>query len=392
MKKILLIFILGALVMASAAADQEGESWSRLYRRMPDIKQKYMIMQNIMPLDDASLEPFLVSSLEDLVYGDLSQYRSNRNTYDDWEILTRSIIGELGDLKAVSGAAVIWDVVETAEVPLLKAEALIALGNIRAMRYAPDIAVILRNLNFNTRSDRNAAELEAYGAVAALDKLKVAEGFEPLFYASIGWYQDRVTAYAAEALRSVSDDPIPSFTDVLVLAADYSVKRKALDMALETDSPANSKISIVVSALSEGLKYSENDYERRRQLANLRMDAITAMITLDQSTPELPRLLDKAITEGEVDEQLIAIQALGVDGSDAAAEILARRLSEYNERQASGLAVNQEEIILVRQLIFAIGESGNILGNQPLKEMSFVGYTPALLRLANEAMAKINGN
>lgn len=387
-----MILILTGLVLATAGAGQEGESWSRLYRRMPDIKQKYMIMQNIMPLDDASLEPFLVSSLEDLVYGDLSQYRSNKNTYDDWEILTRSIIGELGDIKAISGAPAIWDVVETAEVPLLKAEALVALGNIRALDYAPEIAVILRNLNFNTRSDRNAAEIEAYGAIAALDKLKTAYGFEPLFYASIGWYQDRVTSYAAEALLAISDDPIPAFTEVLVLASDYGVKRKALDIALNTDSPVSSKASIAATALSEGLKYSEHDYELSRQLANLRMDAITAFITMDASTPELPGLLDRAINEGEIDEQLIAIQALGVDGSDEATGVMARRLSDFNERQASGLAANQEEMILIRQLIYALGESRNVIGNQPLKEMSFVGYTPAILRLADEAMAKINGN
>lgn len=392
MKKILLLFILAGLVIVSATADQEGESWSRLYRRMPDIKQKYMIMQNIVPLNDSSLEPFLVSSLEDLVYGDLSQYRTNSGTFDDWEILARSIIGELGDIKAVSGAQVIWDVVETAEVPLLKAEALIALGNIRALDYAPEIALILRNLNFNTRSDRNAAEIEAYGAVTALDKFKTADGFESLFYASIGWYQDRVTSYAAEALISISDDSIPAFIEVLVQAADYGVKRKALETALDSESPASGKASIAVAALSEGLKYSEFDYERRRQLANLRMDAITALITLGASTPELPNLLDKSIDEGEIDEKLIAIQALGVDGSDAAAEVMARRLSDFNERQAGGLAANQEELILIKQLIYGLGEAGNVLGNQPLKEMSFVGYTPALLRLADEAMVKINGN
>jgi hypothetical protein len=54
--------------------------------------------------------------------------------------------------------------------------------------------------------------------------------------------------------------------------------------------------------------------------------------------------------------------------------------------------VNQEERILVKQLIYALGESGNVIGIQPVKEMSLVGYTPAVLRLADEAMVKINSN
>ncbi|MCK5248552.1 MAG: hypothetical protein KAJ98_01215, partial [Spirochaetaceae bacterium] len=162
--------------------------------------------------------------------------------------------------------------------------------------------------------------------------------------------------------------------------------------ALKSDASASGKGTAAVSALAEGLKYAENDFERRRELANLRIDAITALITLGESAPESPLLLDNAIDEGEMDEKLIAIQALGSDGSDGATEILARRLSEFNERQASGLAPDQEEIIIVRQLIYALGESGSQIGIQALKEMSFAGYTPAILRQADEALAKIGGN
>ena len=161
MKKILLIISLGFVVAATATAGQEGESWARLYRRIPDLKQKYSIMQNITVLDDRSLEPFLLNSLNDLVYGELSQYRTNKSTFNDWELLTRSIIMELGDIKAQSAASTIWDVVKTTEVPLLKAESLIALGNIRAMDYAPDIAMMLRNLNFNTGSIWTVCSLDS---------------------------------------------------------------------------------------------------------------------------------------------------------------------------------------------------------------------------------------
>jgi hypothetical protein len=38
---------------------------------------------NIAPLDDRSLEPFLLSSLNELVYGDLVAYRTDRATCDD---------------------------------------------------------------------------------------------------------------------------------------------------------------------------------------------------------------------------------------------------------------------------------------------------------------------
>jgi len=391
MKKLLLIISLGFIVIASVSAGQEGESWARLYRRIPDLKQKYSIMQTIAVLDDRSLEPFLLTSLNDLIYGNLSQYRTNKSTYSDWEILTRTIIKELGDVKAQSAADTIWDVVKSAQQPLLKAEALIALGNIRATSYESDITLILRNLNFNTNSDRNAAEIEAYAAIVALEKMKAEVGFEQVFDASVGWYSDRVSDLATQALSIMSDTPVELLSGIILKDPDYKKKRQALNTALSLEAQDSQKISSAVVALSEGLKYSETDYNLKQQLAKLRIDAITALITLGGSSPDSPGLLDKAIDEGEIDEKLIAMQALGSDGSDEAASLLAARLQHFNERQASGLATNNEELLLVRQLMFALGESGNQIGIQPLKEMSFVGYTPAILRQANQALAKIGG-
>ena len=392
MKKLLLVICFGFVLIASAAAGQEGESWARLYRRIPDLKQKYSIMQNITVLDDRSLEPFLLTSLNELVYGELSQYRTDKNTYSDWELLTRSIVKELGDIKAQSAVETIWDIVETTDVPLLKAESLIALGNIRALNYAPEIAVMLRNLNFNTSDDRDAAEIVAYAAVTALGKMKDDIGFEPVFDASVGWYSDRVSDLAYLELKTLSENPVGQLVKIIEGNPDYKYKRYALQTALSLDVSDSEKTSASVTALSEGLKYSENDYELNLQLTKLRIDAITSLITLGAATPESTRLLDKAINEGDIDEKLISIQALGVDGSDEAATILAARLSDFNERQASGISLDNEELLLVKQLMFALGESGNQIGIQPLKEMSFVGFTPAILRKADEAMAKIGGN
>jgi hypothetical protein len=269
---------------------------------------------------------------------------------------------------------------------------MIALGTIRSAEHAPEIAVILRNLNFNTRNDRDNAEIEAYGAIIGLEKLKDPTGFEPLFYASIGWYQDRVTKAAQNAFLALSDDPTGQLILIMKGAANYSDKRKALVLGNKSAAPSAGKVSLAVECLREGLKYAETDYQRNRELENLRMDAINTLITLESGSPESPILLNTAVDRGQADEKLIAVQALGLDGGDVAAGLLAGRLSVYNERQASGLVLNREELTLVRQLVFALGETRNILGLQSLQEMAYADYTPAILRQADEAIAKISGN
>lgn len=391
MKKALAIIALGGFIIMNSVADEAGQSWARLYRRLPDIKQKYAVLQNLTPMDDRSLESFYLDSLNDLVYGNLSQFRTDRATYDDWEILTRTIVRELGEIKGQTASDVVWDVARTAEVPLLKSEALIALGRMRAVEYAEPIAVMLRNLNFNTRSDREAAEIEAYGAVVALDKMKDPIGFEPLFYASIGWYSNRVTGLAEQALLELGDDPMPPLTGILMSAADYRVKRSALNLGLRTDVPDAGKSDIAAAALSEGLKYSESDPTRIRQLAELRTDAVNGMIRFGVPEGDAPRLLNQAVDEGELDEKLFAIQALGRSGGDDATGYLAERLSFYNDRQASGLALSREELTIVRQIIFSLGESGNRLGLEPLAQMAFLDYTPSLIRDSKSAIEKIEG-
>ena len=178
---------------------------------------------------------------------------------------------------------------------------------------------------------------------------------------------------------------------ILENTQDYSHKREALKTALATQAPDSAKAELAQLALKEGLKYAEADYQRRRELAILRMEAIQALIRLETTGLQTPELLDSAIDEGDQDEKLIAVQALGVDGSDEAVLILSRRLESYNERQLDGLALNRDEQAVVRQIIFALGETGNENGISALRQMEFAGYTPALLRLARESVAKITG-
>lgn len=391
MKKTVSIIGLTAVLCISEVTGQSAESLIRVYGRLSDIEQKYEVMQSIIELDDASSEPFLFEALNDLVYGDLSRFRSDAETYDRWEILTRTIVKELGEIRGESAARTIWDLTRSAEVPLLKSEGFIALGRIGALQYAGEIATMLRNLNFNVRPDTEAAEIEAYGAVTALDELKDDAGFEPLFYASIGWYSDRITDRAADSVRGSFDNAVTQLIGIMERTQDYREKRLALDAALSASAPEAEKTAAVAAALSEGLRYAESDPARRRELAGLRLDALNASIALGVPSEDLPPLIDRAVDEGELDEKLVAIQALGADGGDAAAQYLANRLAGFNERRRNGISLNREELTIVRQLIFAMGESGNRIAADELAEMEYLDYTPALKRQAAEAAAKAGG-
>ena len=392
MKKIVIIIGLIAVLRISQAAGQDAQSLFRVYERLSDIEQKYEVMQRIVELDDGSREPSLHEALKDLVYGDLSRFRTKAETYDLWEALTRIIVMELGEVQGESAARTIWDVTRNAEVPILKAEGMIALGRIGAVQYASEIAAMLRNLNLNSRPDKEAAEIEAYGAVTALDAMKEDVGFEPLFYASIGWYSDRVTDRAGESVRGSFPDALTQLIGIMERTDDYREKRMALDAALSASAPEAGKTAAVAAALSEGLRRAESDSARRIEKANLRLDAVKGYIALGVSDRKIPPLLNRLIDAGEVDEKLVAIEALGTDGGDAAARYLSDRLAGFNERRRNGISLNREERTIVRQLIFAMGESGSQIVLDELSQMEFLDYTPALKRQAAKAASKAGGN
>ena len=387
-------WISSILLIAAVAVSSFGQSAAsscRLYLTLSDLDQKYDVMQEILSFDDRTLESFMAESLDELVTGGLSSHKSDPATYDTWEKLTLSIIRELGDLEGRSAAATVWDVARTTDSSVLKADSYIALGNMGATEYASDIALALRNLNFNTRNDADGAEAEAYGAVYALGKMKEAVGIEPLVYASLGWYHDKVTSLARTSVLSFSDGLEEHMSRIISDATDSRDKRRVLALMMDTEASAGSKGSVAVTALSEGLAYAESDASLRRELANLRQDAIRDLIELEASAPNSPGLLDRAIDRGDQDEKLIAIQALGADGGDAAVGVLIRRLNEFNARQDAGVAVDQEELAVLHKLIDALGDSGNELGLEPLDDMRYYDYTNAVVRHARRAAAQIRG-
>ncbi len=383
---LLLLLLTAAMLPAS-----EAEVLSRLYRRVVSLEQKYDILQSLALVEDRSLDAFYTGVLDDLLYGDLFQYKGDAETEPIWDEMVLITVRELGRYKVLASAPMVNDVVDRSDDnALVRAEALIALGSMRAVEFAPAIAMRLRNLNFNTRSDKEAAEKEAYGAVVALDRMKEPVGFASVFYASIGWYSRRVTSVAERALADMMDDPTDQLAAIIRDASIYEHKIRALTVgqASRASTDANNRLAVV--ALAEGHRVTENDPGLRVAQGDLRKEAMRTLIANGSRNEDAIRYLELSARKGfDMDEKLLAIQALGVLGTDPAVTVLADMLSAYNERQMSGIAANNEELDLIRQIIFAMKLADNELAVESLTEIKYSDYTPALERQADEAIRSI---
>ena len=383
---ILLLFLLSVLPVFS----QSAEVWTRLYRRSVSLEQKEMILQNIVRLNDRATEPVLMEALEEL-NGNQEKFRGDRALMMKWVDMTDMIVKALGELKTRDSEDLVWFVVNhSSDSSLLKANALIALGNMRATTYAPQIATMLRNLNFNTQqTNKTNAEIEAYGCVTALQKMRDAVGFEPVFYAATGWYSRRTKELALESLKTISEDPTEEVMKIM-MDADYKTKKIALAVENDSSAPMENKNRVAVLALEEGLRYQTTDKRELDDLSRLRVDALKTLIANnskdDAAVPFLKTIVEQATDTNEI---IYSYYTLGVIGSDAAVDVLAEKLTMFNDRQSDGLQADRYQLEYIKQIIKSLGMSGNNRGMGALTEVQYSNYTPAINRLARQAMDEL---
>lgn len=340
MRKALLMAVALAALPLALAANERVRVYAFILGQADTIAQKHAAASALAELGDESAAPRLADLLDELVAA-RSTIRRGSET-EDYERLTRVVVKALGDWRYTNAAPSIYRVVEDSADPLSRAEALIALGSMRATEYAGRIALLLRNLTMTPPADRDGAEKVAYGAVLALERMRSPVGFSPLFSASEGWYSRRVKEQAERSLEAVLPDPSAEIK--AMMAVDLSPRIiKSLALAMRSQAPVESKREIASLALSRGIAMSPGrDRPEQVSLATLRVEAMNALVSLSDKSGANAALLAEAYRIGPTDERLVALRALGMNGSPEAAQALSSIILSLNNDMSAGL-VNQTQ-------------------------------------------------
>jgi len=388
-KKIILIsIVVMTLPLIILSATDRSEVWKRMYNRALTTDQQYAIMENIVAMDDPSMIDVLDSALAEQISS--LENQMNRTERNKMNQLMRLIVNELSSLRAEESAGTIFTLYNAVDDHILKADCLVALGQIRAVDLVPQISTILRNLNFNTSDDAQVAEILAYAAIVSLERMRDVRGFEQVFYASQGWYSRRVKEKAASVLTVISDDPTDPILNIIGGDSSYQIKLLALNVENNSNAPVENKNKVAVLSLNEGLRYSPNDKMEADQLTKLRQEALISLINNQYHDPGVVKDLASSYRRSDdINYKLIVIQALGVNGTDEAVSWLSKELANFNSRQLSGLSANQTELIYIRQIISSLSVSGNVNAKPILLEVQFSDYTPAIVRLSKDALSRL---
>jgi hypothetical protein len=291
-----------------------------------------------------------------------------------------------------SAAASLWQAVEYFPSSLVKADAIVALGKINAKAYLPQIVQTLNNLNTQPQSDREMrerSEMVAYGAILALENYKDPSGYLPVFFASNGWYGDRIKVQASISLPNIMDNPTEPLKVILKSPYPYETKHLALRTSQRSNSSNGAKAEIAGLALAEGWKASTNEPRQKVELANIRKLALSMIGQYGASDNSVYPLLDRSYREGNMDEKIAVIKACAALSTDDSVKLLSAFLLTINDRRQSDRLTREDEQ-LVRVVIPAIGETGNTLGLSSLIQVQGSSkWTDAVKNLAGESVKKL---
>ncbi|QEN05720.1 HEAT repeat domain-containing protein [Thiospirochaeta perfilievii] len=393
MRKYLILSVFVITGVFQGFAGDKAEVWSRLYKRSVLPEFKYSIMLNIVELNDRAMIPLLEEILTEDIIANLDNKRSVTEERDFNE-LTKLVVRELGELKSKRSASLVYTIAKETSDPLLKVDAIVALGNMRATDYLNDISFILRNINMRPVKGKSA-ELEAeskiaYGAISALDRFKSIEGYSSVFFASIGWYDQRVKSFADKVLKTIVDNPIEALIPIITDGL-FSEKEKAILEVAKCDAPTEDKAKAAREAMKQGLDNVAETIKEGMTLTSIRKNAIKVLYFSKSSDPEDVYYLSQSVRSGsDLEEKIYAIRTLGLNGSDEAIDGLVSILSDFNERSISGLDISYSDQDIIKEIIVTLGNTGNEKASGVLTEVQFSNYSSGIVKAAKTALSTLN--
>jgi hypothetical protein len=391
------IFLAMAVTALGISQNLDLAGYTYLYNGAETISDRLTILQQAEEANLGDSEEFFANALGRLLteYPN-TQVTLERNAADS---TARFLSGVLGDKKYAAAGGNLWRIVEGFSNPLVKADALIALGKVGAVNYVPQVLQTLQDLNARPALDREGGERIAYGAILALENYQdlpealQKEAAITVYLASTGWYSPRIQNQARASLKIISKDPAEPYTSI-IRGSPYSYENKyqALqDAAAGTDASAAVKSALAVTALTEGWRLPTNDIRSQSVLTNMRKLAIRLINQYHPEDPAVYPLLERSYRHGtDTQEKLDTVAALASLGTDDAVKLLSSFLMIINGKlQRNNVTSDDQQ--LVRALIPAIGATGNPEGRPVINTVLSLSWNDAVKRLANEALTHLGG-
>ncbi len=389
--KRLLTLIFSLCIFANLFASEAIDVYSLLYEQASTTQERLAVLKSIADQNIVGAGQLYATALSQL----LQEFPSLKSTAerDAADQSARLLAQLLGNSKYSAAAGDLWKVVQSFSNPLVKADALIAMGKLRNLDYSEQIEKLLQGLNLKPTDDPESGEKIAYGAIIALEKYQQPSGYLPVFFAANGWYSKRIREQADRSLPFIIEDPETPLSEIIRSSSySYDIKLLALQRMESSRAASEAKARVAVRALAEAWRASTMDVKQRVILSNSRKLAIDMIRRYKTNDTSVLPLFERSYKEGiDTEEKLNSVAALSSIGTDDAAKLLSNFLLALNAKRKSN-NITQEDEQLVRAVIPALGATGKAVARPALQAIEYQEWNNYVKVLAQEALKQIGSN
>ncbi|MDR2480652.1 MAG: hypothetical protein LBD48_15245 [Treponema sp.] len=387
MKKLFATCILVNIAVLAAAGPEEVQIYSYLYNGAATGPEQLGILQSMIERKVSGAGSFYVSALRRLISG-------YPNIRDSAELSAANeqaalLAAQIGVERFSSAAPYLWFLADRFPDSQVRAEALMSLGKIQAVNYLPQIINILNKLNVEPPADRAGGERIAFAAIIALEKYANSSGYLPVFFASVGWYSDRVKKQAANSLALISKNPEPFLAEI-ISGPDYSyaVKYTALQTAAASAMPESQKAAIALAALPGSWGASSKE-AASSTLVNMRKLSLEMIGRYGTPDAAVYPLLERCYTSGvDINEKKAAIATLPHLPGGEAAGLLIKFFTALDAKQKNK-TLTADDNALAREIITALGDTKQPAAIPVLNSIQKSGWDSAVKKMARAALKQI---
>ena len=284
-------------------------------------------------------------------------------------------------------------------------EAIVTLGQINARDYLVPLADLLTYYNERSATDAHSKtrmQRVVPALFAALETLDDIYGVRPIFFASIGWYDNSINAMASESLNRLMNSLGEVINEVIIgiIKDPFNfprAKNAAWQELLRTQVSDSSKAKVAVAALEASYTFAAQSYEGRTLLRTMRMTAFDTVRTMGVEDDIVYAFLERAYREAfdtpntDFEEIILVVRTLTAIKTESAVDLLTEFLRWAHARRQSGPWGHTE-----RELIYVLTQAIGSTGTQSRTALQLLFtisrstmYTEAEQEWANKALAEL---
>ena len=365
----ILVFFIG---MAIFAQSQDLSYFTEeLNRTGATFLDRLHVLENVRDLNLTGIGEFYHGALKTLL-NKIPDIK-NKEDWDANENTARIALQALAVEKYAPAAPEIWALVQYFDIAheendgLAMQDGILALGQTGDQDYVYHIVLVLDDCNTHQTPDfesRRRIQRAASGCIISLEAMHAIEGYRPVFFAYIGWYDPSIRNMAHEALPRIVDDPGEVITEILRDNTNSSnVKLRAWQEMLRTNAPDSSKAKVAAVALEMGWSYPTSNTALQRDSKLMRLSAIDTIRLLGVADDSVYINIDKSYRNSFVsnnpdyEEIKKTIDALSAVKTDEAVALLTSYLRDLNERRRGGVWGGKERQVM-QWIIPALSATG----------------------------------